>query len=169
MQVTKPIKLWKRTVLAVILAGAAGLTLKAVAQESYVATTNINVRKGPGENYGVVAKIAKGTKVQVVGREGEWLKVQSKHGNPPGYIHGSYARPIVSQAKQTAPDIKGSYSTLVETEVRKGPGSNYAVVAKIPRDTKVQVVGAEGDWLKVQSKHGNPPGYIEKRDAQRLK
>jgi hypothetical protein len=30
------------------------------------------------------------------------------------------------------------------------------------------VVGAEGDWLKVQSQHGNPPGYIERRYAEQV-
>jgi len=34
----------------------------------------------------VVAQIAKGTKVSVVGSVGDWLEVRSKHGNPPGFV-----------------------------------------------------------------------------------
>jgi len=41
------------------------------------------------------------------------------------------------------------------------------VLAKISKGMKVHVVGAERDWLKVQSKHGKPPGYIEKVYAKR--
>ncbi len=133
---------------------------------SYITTADINVRKGPGTNYAVVAKIPKGVKVEIVGKEGDWLKVQSKHGNPPGYISAKYARPGNEQFKESNVPAQGAYTTTADVNVRTGPGLNYKVVAKIPRETEVQVVGAEGEWLKVQSKHGNPPGYIERRFAQ---
>jgi hypothetical protein len=29
-------------------------------------------------------------------------------------------------------------------------------------------VGADGEWLKVESRRGNPPGYIERRYAERV-
>ena len=69
-----------------------------------------------------------------------------------------------SQTKQP----QGTYTTTATVNVRKGPGTNYEKVAKIPKGTKVQVVGKEGPWLKVQSKHGNPPGYIQETYARRL-
>src|ERR687887_1872241 len=83
--------------------------------ESYVTTTNVNVRKGPGTNYDVVATVPKGVKVNVVGREGAWLKVESKHGNKPGYINGQYARPLQeqlsTQTKPAATSVAGPYRT----------------------------------------------------------
>ncbi len=133
---------------------------------SYITTTTINVRRGPGTNYEIVAKIPTGIRVQVVGKEGNWLKVESKHGNPPGYIDARYVRPAGGQAQSTAPSVSGIYKTTADVNVRRGPGLNYEVVAKIPKDTEVEVVGTEGNWLKVQSKHGNPPGYIERSFAQ---
>ena len=39
----------------------------------------------------VLTRIAKGTRVTVVGSAGEWLEVRSKHGNPPGFIRGDDA------------------------------------------------------------------------------
>ncbi|MGH7774482.1 MAG: SH3 domain-containing protein [Candidatus Binatia bacterium] len=136
--------------------------------QPYVTTSDVNVRSGPGTQYKIITEIKRGTKVNVAGREGDWLKVVSKQGNPPGYIHERYARPGGEPTKQavSAP-AQGSYVTTAEVNVRRGPGLQYEIVAQIPRDTKVQVVDAEGDWLKVQSKHGNPPGYIEKRYAKR--
>ena len=53
--------------------------------------------------------------------------------------------------------------------MRKGPGLHYEVVAKILKGMKVHIVGAEVDWLKVQSKHGKPPGYIEKSGSTPLR
>jgi peptidoglycan endopeptidase LytF len=136
-------------------------------QGTYMTTATVNVRKGPGTDYETVAKIPKGARVQVVGKQGSWLKVQSKHGNPPGYIDERFAVPRKEKAAP-APASPGTYTTTATVNVRKGPGTSHAIVAKIPKNSKVQVVGFEGDWLKVQSKHGNPPGYIQKTYAKRL-
>lgn len=133
----------------------------------YVTTTDVKVRSGPGAKYKIVAQIKSGTKVNAVASDGEWLKIVSKRGNPPGYIPERDARPTGAAIKQKAPFVQGSYTANGDTYVREGPGLHYKTVAKITKGMKVHVVDAEGDWLKVQSKHGNPPGYIEKKSAQR--
>jgi N-acetylmuramoyl-L-alanine amidase len=146
----------------------------------YVTTSNVQLRSGPGLQYSVVTEIKSGTKVNVAGREGEWLKVVSKKGNPPGYIEQRNAQPLdeSAQARTEGADpsgarqvrrnfVAGPYVTTEETKVRRGPGSNYESVATIPKDTKVHVVGSEGGWLKVESKHGKPPGYIVETHAVR--
>ena len=137
-------------------------------QGSYVTTTEAQVRKGPGTNHEVVATIPNGIKIHVVGKEGDWLKIESKQGNRPGYIHSRDARPETAQStKQTTAAVKGVYVTTADVDLRSGPGLNHKVVRKIPEGIKVHVVGAEGEWLRVESKHGNQPGYIEKRFAAR--
>jgi len=140
-------------------------------QGTYLTTTDVHVRKGPGTNYEVVTTIPKGVKVNVVGREGAWLKVESKHGNKPGYINEQYARPVqdqqTAQTKTVVAEVAGPYRTIKETDLREGPGLQYRVAAKLPADVKVNVLRAEGDWLRVESKRGNKPGYVEKRDLER--
>lgn len=134
----------------------------------YVTTTNVKVWSGPGtQYYKVVAEIKSGTTVNAVASDGEWLKVVSKHGNPPGYIQEKYARPTGEPIKKRVVFVQGSYTATEDTPVREGPGLHYKAVAKITKGMKVNVVEAEGGWLKVQSKHGNPPGYIEKKSARR--
>jgi uncharacterized protein YgiM (DUF1202 family) len=122
-------------------------------------------------NHEVITTIPKDVRVNVVGREGNWLKVESKHGGKPGYIDDRYARPAGSQpASQTgkaSPSVAGPYRTVRETELRNGPGFNYPVLTKLPADIKVNVTRSEGDWLRVESKHGDKPGYIDKRDVER--
>jgi len=61
----------------------------------------------------------------------------------------------------------GAYRTIKEVDLREGPGAKYPVVAKIPAEVKVNVVRAEGDWLRVESKKGGKPGYLEKRSVER--
>lgn len=133
----------------------------------YVATADVAVRSGPGAQYKTVAEIKSGTIVNASASDGTWLKIVSKHGNPPGYIQERYARPTGEPIKRISAFVEGSYIATADTYVREGPGPHYRTVAKITNGMKIHVVEAEGDWLKVQSKHGNPPGYIEKKFAQR--
>ena len=135
--------------------------------QPYVTTQDVKVRSGPGTRYKIIADITSGTKVNVAGHEDSWLKIVSKHGNPPGYIDERFAKPAGEPPARAATPLQGSYKTTADTSVREGPGLHYKAVAKIDKGTTVNVVGAEGDWLKVQSKHGKPPGYIEKRYAGR--
>ena len=133
----------------------------------YVTTDNVKVRSGPGTQYRVVAEIKSGTKVNVAASDRGWLKVISKQGNPPGYIPEQSAQATGEPVKRRTSFVEGAYTATTDTPVREGPGLHYKSVAKITKGMKVHVVDAEGDWLKVQSKHGNPPGYIEKRSAER--
>jgi len=45
--------------------------------------------------------------------------------------------------------------------VRSGPGLHYPVVADLTKGTKITVVDNENGWLKVESKRGNKPGYVD--------
>jgi uncharacterized protein YraI len=156
------------------LAGALSCAATVAAQPipgSYLTTADVQLRSGPGTKYEVVSTIPKGIKISVVGREGYWLKVDSKQGNKPGYIDEQYARPLeaqqLAQSKAAPPAGAGAYRTLRDAELREGPGTKYKVVTKLPGGIKINVVRAEGDWLRVESKHGAKPGYIETRDAER--
>jgi N-acetylmuramoyl-L-alanine amidase len=138
---------------------------------SFITTADVQVRRGPGTNHEVVATIPKGIKINVIGREGHWLKVESKHGNQPGYIDEQFARPAdtqsVAQTKTPSASVAGTYRTLTDVDLREGPGPQHRIMAKLPAGIKVNVTRAEGDWLRIESKRGNKPGYLEKRSVER--
>jgi len=138
---------------------------------SYTTTADVPLRSGPGSNHEVITTLPKGIQINVVGKEGYWLKVESKRGGKPGYIDEQFAKPNTlvktAQAKAPATSIAGPYRTLREVELRQGPGTNHPTVARIPADIKVNVTRAEGDWLRVESKKGSKPGYIDTRDVER--
>ena len=129
----------------------------------YITTGTVNVRGGPGTQHKIVAKIEPNTKINVSANENGWLKIISKQGNPPGYIDEKFAKPLGTPVARVAPSVQGPYTTTADTVVREGPGPNYKTVASIGKNKIIEVVGSQGDWLKVQSKHGRPPGYIEKK------
>lgn len=162
----------RRSVRRLTLMLVLGLTQAAAAEQipgMYFTTANVNVRSGPGTNYQVVTTIPKGIKVNVVAREGQWLRIESKRGNQPGYISERYARPLQDQQRarmdRTDSVVSGAYMTRMETELREGPGLKYRVIARLPANIKIHVVRGEGDWLRVESKRGDKPGYVEKRSV----
>jgi len=134
----------------------------------YVTVEDVKVRSGPGTRYKIIAEIKANTRVNVAGQESGWLRVVSRQGRPPGYIDQRFAKPMAAEDAARADSYRGTYNTTADLSVREGPGPHYKAVATIPRNTHVTVVGAEGDWLKVQSKRGNPPGYIDSRYAERI-
>jgi len=139
---------------------------------TYTTTAEVPLRAGPGSNHPVITTLPKGMKINVVGKEGYWLKVESKHGDKPGYIDEQFAR-LETTTKKAAPkpastrSAAGAYKTLKEVDLREGPGTKYKTVAKLPAGMKVNVVRAEGDWLRVESKKGGKPGYLEKKSVAR--
>ena len=162
----------KILILAVMAVSALSGALYAQASKgSYTTTADVPLRSGPGSNHEVITTLPKGIQINVVGKEGYWLKVESKHGGKPGYIDEQFAKPDAqvktAQAKASTTSVAGQYRTLREIELRQGPGTKYPTVAKIPADIKVNVVRAEGDWLRVESKKGGKPGYVDKRDLER--
>jgi uncharacterized protein YgiM (DUF1202 family) len=133
----------------------------------FVATDNTRVRTGPGSQFRTIGQLRQNSKVNVVGRDGEWLLIVSKVGNPPGYIELNSVRPATGEEKEsTAPPAEGKYEATVDTKVRSGAGVGYPVVADLKKGTTFEVVDADKGWLKVESKHGNPPGYVDANSAR---
>lgn len=161
---------WTILTGAMLFCGAASVDAQS-AKGAYITTADVQVRSGPGTNHEVVTTIPKDIKVNVVGREGYWLKIESKHGGRPGYIDEQYTRPLdyqqTAQTKAAVPSAAGPYRTLDEVDLREGPGTKHRIIAKLPAGIKVNVVRADGDWLRVESKKGNRPGYLEKRSVER--
>ena len=128
----------------------------------YVTTENTQLKAGPGPQFRTIAQIPQNAKVQVVGRDGDWVLIVSKKGNAPGFIELASVKPSSGEEQESAaPKVEGQFETLTGTQVRSGPGVNYPVVADIGKGTKINVVGEENGWLKVESKRGNKPGYVD--------
>ncbi len=128
---------------------------------TYVTVENTKVRTGPGSQFRSIGEIGANAKIQVVGRDGEWVLIISKKGNAPGYIDIGAVKPATGEEKETEPAIEGKYEVLTNTQVHSGPGLHYPVVANVKKGIKINVVNEENGWLKVESKQGNPPGYVE--------
>ena len=165
------------TVLLIALSGifVAHFASAQPAKGSYETTADVPLREGPGNFHKIITTLPKGIQVNVVGKEGFWLRVESKHGGKPGYIDEQFARPTspttatATPAAQSPSAAAGPYRTLREIDLRETPNGNSRVVTRLPADIKVNVIRSEGDWLRVESNKGGKPGYVDKRDVERWK
>ena len=114
---------------------------------SYETTAEVPLREGPGNYHKIITLLPKGIQINVVGKEGFWLRVESKHGGKPGYIDEQFARAAVAAPTQSTPStptaptaVAGWYRTLREQGLRETPSTTARVVTRLPADIKVNVI-----------------------------
>lgn len=124
------------------------------------ASTGLNVRKGPGTNYSVVSSVAGGSIVDAVEKSGSWYKIKLSNGTI-GWVSGQY---VTSYSGESSSSGGNSSSTSVSgrlkvnttsgLNVRKGPGTEYAVVASLSGGSVVESLEKSGSWYKVKLLNG---------------
>ena len=133
----------------------------------YVTVENTRVRSGPGPQFRNIAEIPAKAKIHVVGKDGDWALIVSKKGNAPGFVELAAIKPGEGEKEEkesgepSRTESKGRYETVTNTQVRSGPGLHYPTVAEVPKGTKLNVVDENNGWLKVESKRGNKPGFVD--------
>jgi hypothetical protein len=80
---------------------------------------------------------------------------------------GTAAKPAPRPA--TKPMAPGRYEVTKATPLLAAPDDKAAVIQQLNPRTAVNVVGAEGDYLKIESKAGKPPGYISRKAVTPLR
>ena len=78
-------------------------------------------------------------------------------------VFGLYEGQVLAQA------VRENYTTTADVSLRSGPGMKYPVVTTLPKGTNINVVGREGYWLKVESKHGGQPGFMSTNNSLNLR
>ena len=136
----------------------------------YVNADYVNLRKGAGTNYAVVTCMRKNTSFTFVDTKvynSSWYKIKLSNGTT-GYIHTKYAT-----KNQTNSNNSGNTTTTVRTgyinddyvNLRKGAGTNYAVVTCMRKNTKCTFVSTNlynSSWYNIKLSNGTT-GYVSKQ------
>ena len=105
----------------------------------------LNVRSGPGTDYGILGQLARNTAVAVLQEQNSWLRVILPEGSQ-GWIAGWYT---------AAADCKGYVSvTATLLNLRSGPGTGYAIAGQMPQGETMAVLARQSGWLKVARLNG---------------
>ena len=128
----------------------------------------LNVRIGPGTDYGVATQVKQGEVYTIVGevRNGNttWGKLKSGA----GYISLGYTERIAGMTANTPQDT--SYRVKINTavlNVRKGPGTNYPVTTQVKQGEVYTIVGEEKNSNTTWGKLKSGAGYISLGYTQR--
>lgn len=105
----------------------------------------VNLRSGAGTGYSSVAKLSRGTKLAVIGKSGDWYKVQTSSGKV-GYISATYVSFGINA------------NTTANVNFRKGAGTGYGVIRSLSKGTTVVVHSVSGNWANVTA--GGTRGYV---------
>ena len=131
----------------------------------YGVSTNLNVRTGPGSNYGVIGTLRNNDKVEIIKEVDGWYEI--KFNGKVGYASKSYIT-IVNEGSNngTESEIKEGtvYGVSTNLNVRTGPGTSYQVIGYLLSGDKVKILGEENGWYKVQfnASTGTKNGYVSK-------
>ena len=114
-----------------------------------VAAKRANVHSGPGDSYEVLWQAAVYYPLEVIARDGSWVKV-SDFEKDEGWIY----KPLLSGVPTVVVVAK-------RANVRKGPGMEYASLWVLDKEYSLKVLDSRGDWLKVSDGDG-VSGWIHK-------
>ena len=110
----------------------------------------VNMRSGPGTGYPVNWQLEKGYPLQIIARKGIWLKVRDFE-NDQGWI----ARSVTTRTPHYI--VKAPVANI-----RKGPGTRHAIVAKAVRYDLLRTREQRGNWVRVQHVYG-PEGWVSRK------
>jgi uncharacterized protein YgiM (DUF1202 family) len=127
-----------------IVAGALLLAGNVHGERGTVKGDRCNVRALPSMNAEVVTQLNKGDAVEVLehktvseaGKTVEWLRIPLP-ANAKCYVHAKYVTNGVVNADAVY--------------VRSGAGANFRDVGKLNKGARVEVVGKEGDWVRIKA------------------
>ena len=137
---------WSRIVYGSLKGWVSSKYITAATWTGYVTAANLNFRSAPGGS--VLGTLPKGTAVKVYGNDGTWLKVYASTLGKTGWVAESY----ISKQKPTATVSK--VVLKVKTNIRKGPGTSYAILYTEKAGTYIDKLGVSNGWVKVKSPKG---------------
>ena len=109
----------------------------------------VNIRSGPSTDTDKVGKLYKGCVVNVLGFEGDWVKIQS--GNvKEGYIRGDYLL-IGWDAEDKIAECCDRLATVTcdVLNVRTGMGTHFQIYQQLPRGESYYVAEEYEEWVKI--------------------
>ncbi len=139
----------KRVIFAVFLLVFLVVPSLCAAKMVAVAGSKLNMRSGPSDSTEVQWVLGKGFPLQVLDRQGKWLKVRDFEGTV-GWVYG----PLTSATPHVVVKTK-------IVNIRSGPGTKYKIVGQAKYGVVFQVVKRTKNWVQVRHESGKS-GWISR-------
>ena len=112
-------------------------------------TNYVNIRSGPSTDYEAIGKLYKGCVANILGYEGDWVKIQS--GNlEEGYIFGEYLLSGWDAEEKIAEHCDRIATVNCDVlNVRTGMSTSDSIYDKIPYGESYYVAEEYEEWVKI--------------------
>lgn len=139
-----------------------------------ISTGALNVRTGPGVNYGIVTTVSFGQSVALIGRTSNNVWVNIQVGNQTGWVNGSYITPNVAisslplTAVPAQPDPAVPVAPNALLSLRAGPSYSDSVVGHVFQGQRVTAVARNSNnlWIKIRINETGLLGWIPASNVQ---
>jgi len=121
-----------------------------------VTATTLNVRAVGSTLGAILGKLSRGQSVKILSTAGGWHKVEYSGGKV-GYVSGEYIQQA-GAAAQTQATTRGIV-TATTLNVRANGSTSAAIVAKLTRNTAVNILSTSGGWHRIELGSGKT-GYV---------
>lgn len=135
-------------------------------QSLKIGSDNVNIRKGPGLSYPVIAKVKKGEHYPYFSEKEDWIEIQLYDGSK-GWVANWLVHKENSQQKNTSiKPAKNTNATVSEDglRVRKGPDTSFQVIGTIQKGQSFAVVSVSGNWTQLKTPFGD--GWVSSEFVQ---
>ncbi|XZI56260.1 SH3 domain-containing protein [Clostridium perfringens] len=134
-------------------------------------SSSLNVRNEASTSSKVIGSLSGNTKVTIIGEEGAFYKIEYKGSH--GYVAKEYVKDVTesnnsNQGTQTPEkpstpentEKTGIVNVSSSLNVREGASTSSKVIGSLSGNTKVTIVGEEGEFYKIEYKGSH--GYVAK-------
>ncbi|MDP1417407.1 SH3 domain-containing protein [Peribacillus simplex] len=128
--------------------------------QGMITGSSVRVRTGPGTTFQTVGSLNKGTAVDIIEKNENWIKV--KTADIEGWVSSDYLRlPAASgnaakkdkkdstKEKETDQFVKTGVTLVDRLNVRSEPSKSSATLGKLNKNTSVSVYRVENEWAEI--------------------
>ncbi len=127
-----------------------------------ITASGVNMRIGPGTSYTSLKKLSKDTGLYITGKSGSWYSVSV--GSMGGYVHEDYVEEtgsVIKDEVETSGAI-GKGVTTGSVRLRRGPGTNNAIITTLSKGTELTLYGITSGWYSAKISSGTE-GYVSSK------
>lgn len=135
--------------------------------------TALNVRSKATTSSSVIGSLSKNTVVEITATEGDWYKIKATLNGRTvtGYVFAEYIT-LTDEKPSDQPSDENNNNSSAENNgktgkcntyalnVRKGAGTNYAVIGSLSKNETVTIQETKGGWYKVKANSKNLTGHV---------
>ena len=138
--------------------------------QGVVIAPSARLREGPGEDYAQIGEAARGDRLALSGRTGNWYKANTND-NLSIWVGRDDIKVLgPPRVEDTLDDMKVVISSSLAA-IHSGPDPDYATIAEASKGDKFKALGRTGDWYRIDipDKEGLSKakgGWVSERDVQ---